>query len=191
MQYPNGEPSYSVGKMDICDKNIIHYCSTNFGSSGSTILDYYNCRVIGVHIGSYKIGEKNIGVLINYPIEEFYNKYKNEKITKDENLKDVSIKMNQKKIKSAKMKDEKGKNDIKKLMAENKMIQKEIKVTKMKDEKGKSTNFEKSKFRKNKMKCKEIIKTKNKDEKIEHIKNENKKNSLIKQLKIMEIKLWN
>ena len=71
LQYPKGKSSHSIGKMTIKDKEIIHYCSTDFGSSGSPILNLESFKVIGVHIGGYKSLENNAGILIKYPIEDF------------------------------------------------------------------------------------------------------------------------
>jgi len=53
--------------------NIIHYCSTDHGSSGSPILRLSNKKIIGIH----KQGGKNYnrGTLLKYPINEYLNKY--------------------------------------------------------------------------------------------------------------------
>ena len=51
LQYPKGcKSSYSVGLInDISDININHFCSTDFGSSGSPILNLSNFKVFGIH----------------------------------------------------------------------------------------------------------------------------------------------
>ena len=76
LQYPKGEAlSYSLGIVkSIFDKNIVHTCSTEFGSSGSPILLLSNYRVIGVHKRKTPFNF-NEGNFIKYPIEEFKKKY--------------------------------------------------------------------------------------------------------------------
>ena len=157
LQFPKGESSLSVGKMDINGKNIIHYCSTNFGSSGSPILSYDSYRVIGIHRGKSSIGEYNVGTLIKYPMEEFIKKYYNPK--KDSGKK-----------KPIKINVEKGGNYVGKPKVKKNMSQKDLAPKKMEDKKDKSVII-KNIIEKNKMKPKEIIK-KNKDEKDDHAKND-------------------
>jgi len=66
--------------------NINHKCATEEGSSGSPIINLENYGVIGVHKHSkvyngQKENAKNYGTLLKIPIEEFYEKYKNSKMT--------------------------------------------------------------------------------------------------------------
>lgn len=61
LQYPRGSPElvFSYGKiLEIRDDNIIHNCSSVYGSGGGPLLLRKNLLVIGIHIGStewYKI----------------------------------------------------------------------------------------------------------------------------------------
>jgi len=71
-------------------KEIIHYCNTGHGSSGSPILSLNSYKVIGVHYGSSNNNFRfNCGTYIKYAINELNKKYKNEinlkYITKEEN----------------------------------------------------------------------------------------------------------
>ena len=52
------------------ESEIIHYCSTKEGSSGSPILLINNQKLIGIHYGSSKQFEYNKGILIIYSIIE-------------------------------------------------------------------------------------------------------------------------
>ena len=72
LQYPNGiKSSYSVGPIiDILDININHFCSTDFGSSGSPILNLYNYKVFGIHKRRTKF-KFNQGTFIKFVIEQF------------------------------------------------------------------------------------------------------------------------
>ena len=54
----------------INESEIIHYCSTKEGSSGSPILLINNQKLIGIHYGSSKQFEYNKGTLIIYSIIE-------------------------------------------------------------------------------------------------------------------------
>ena len=60
------------------DKNFIHFCSTDHGSSGSPILSLDTFKVIGIHHGSDSIKNYNYALFIPYAINEFNNKYKNQ-----------------------------------------------------------------------------------------------------------------
>ena len=79
IQYPkigySQEASVSYGILkDIQDEyNIIHYCCTQSGSSGSPILNLENNKVIGIHKESSIKFNFNKGTLINFPINEFLN----------------------------------------------------------------------------------------------------------------------
>ena len=76
MQYPRGENScHSIGLLkSIEGKNIYHYCSTDFGSSGSPILRISNYKIIGVHNARSHF-KFNKGIFIKNVIEEFNKKY--------------------------------------------------------------------------------------------------------------------
>ena len=83
IQYPENNLSVSYGILDKMyeDKeyNFNHKCSTKDGSSGSPILNINN-KIIGIHKeGTTKY---NVGTFLNYPIEEFIEKY-NEELLKD------------------------------------------------------------------------------------------------------------
>ena len=77
-------------------EKIIHYCSTERGSSGSPIFDLKINRVIGIHTRSSKWLNYNSGFLLTKPIIEFirvietknkYNEYKSKAFS---NLKLIS-----------------------------------------------------------------------------------------------------
>ena len=71
--------SFGIIKNRFEDKqfNFKHYCSTEYGSSGSPILNISNNKVIGIH---KKRGTKefNIGLFAYESIKNFITKYKNE-----------------------------------------------------------------------------------------------------------------
>ena len=79
IQYPKigycQEASVSYGILkDIQEEyNIIHYCCTQDGSSGSPILNLENNKVIGIHKGTSILFNFNKGTLLNFPIKEFLN----------------------------------------------------------------------------------------------------------------------
>ena len=94
LQYFNEKPFISYGIIcEVVDGHtIIHYCSTEKGSSGSPILNLKNNKVVGVHLGSNIRGEFNLGTFLVYPIIDFINKYKNKYNDKDfTNLKLLSV----------------------------------------------------------------------------------------------------
>ena len=64
--------------------NIIHYCSTDNGSSGSPIIKLSNKKIIGIHKESTKFNY-NRGTLLKYPINEFLNE-RNTKINKNNKI---------------------------------------------------------------------------------------------------------
>ena len=80
IQYPEGELSVSYGILDniYIDKkyNFNHKCSTKGGSSGSPILNIKNNKLIGIHKESSN-GKFNIGLFLNYPIQEYIKLYNN------------------------------------------------------------------------------------------------------------------
>ena len=58
--------------------NFHHYCWTEYGSSGSPILNLSNNKIIGIHKQRGN-GEFNIGAFLSDTINEFLNKYKKKK----------------------------------------------------------------------------------------------------------------
>ncbi len=58
---------------NINENNIYHTCDTDHGSSGAPILSLKNNKIIGVHYGSSKNYEFNLGSLIIFAIIEFNN----------------------------------------------------------------------------------------------------------------------
>ena len=58
---------------NIEEYNIIHYCSTAYGSAGSPILLLSNKKIIGMHINRINKCNYNIGTLLKYPINEYLN----------------------------------------------------------------------------------------------------------------------
>ena len=74
LHYPNqGKASVSYGiTKKIENGEINHLCSTQPGSSGSPILDLNNNKVIGIHKGSLKDKNINLGTLLRKPLEQFY-----------------------------------------------------------------------------------------------------------------------
>lgn len=73
IQHPQGtESSYSAAKTGGVDEfNIQHFCSTDFGSSGSPVILISNQKVIAVHKERTN-RNFNLATLISYPIKEFF-----------------------------------------------------------------------------------------------------------------------
>ena len=65
--------SYGIIKNRFEDKeyNFKHYCSTEYGSSGSPILNIYNNKIIGIHKQSSINNNYNIGSFLYYSVKEF------------------------------------------------------------------------------------------------------------------------
>lgn len=82
LQYPGilegkkAAVSYGIIKQKFSDKsyNFMHFCSTEYGSSGSPILGLSNNKIIGIH---KERGNKeyNVGGFLSDSIKEFINKY--------------------------------------------------------------------------------------------------------------------
>ena len=86
MQYPGiNEPSVSYGITKYLDNLSFTYnCSTTFGSSGSPILNLANNKVIGIHIGSSRTHDYNIGIFLINPIIDFIKKIYSNKFEENE-----------------------------------------------------------------------------------------------------------
>ena len=98
IQYPENELLIAFGKIesnqDFVDSNrFVHNCITNFGSSGSPILNLNN-KVIGMHVYANRKNNKQIGQFLNCPIKEFIeiNFYNNK--SKEQIIKDISLNNN-------------------------------------------------------------------------------------------------
>ena len=84
IQYPKygneqkGAVSYGILNGIKDQYKIMHYCSTDHGSSGSPILKLSNKKIIGIHIGSEIKNNYNRGILLKYPINEYLNKNNND-----------------------------------------------------------------------------------------------------------------
>ena len=79
LNYPKGKNivvSYGLIKY-IKEKEILHLCNTELGSSGSPLLLIDSCKVIGVHIGGNSICNYNEGIFFKYAIDAFNKKFKN------------------------------------------------------------------------------------------------------------------
>ena len=75
LQYPNHLCSVSYGVIShINEFNIEHKCSTASGSSGAPILSLESLKVIGIHKGSKKKIQINLGTLLKHPILQFNDK---------------------------------------------------------------------------------------------------------------------
>ena len=89
LHFPGNKPvsvSFSVLKRsEKSNYKMIHYCSTEKGSSGGPILSLSEMKVIGIHKGAATFSNYNLGFFLKYPIEElFLNSFqsKNEIILK-------------------------------------------------------------------------------------------------------------
>lgn len=80
IQYPNGKNAVvSYGLLDeINNYEINHTCSTDYGSSGSPILNLEDNTVIGIHkeASPYNF---NQGTFLKFPINDFNAKIEKEK----------------------------------------------------------------------------------------------------------------
>ena len=92
LHYLKGTKSHvSYGLLSyIKNGNLYHYCSTEYGSSGSPILSLDSNKVIGIHKGCLRKEnpESNVGIFIKIALNKFYSKYQNkdgEKISENEN----------------------------------------------------------------------------------------------------------
>ena len=83
IQYPGGKRlgvSYGILNKIYEDKeyNFNHLCCTEEGSSGSPIINIINNKVIGIHKEADK--KYNMGLFINYAVEDFIKKNNMNKI---------------------------------------------------------------------------------------------------------------
>jgi len=122
IHYPKGkEVKYSIDTIDSIDDGIInHFCTTDYGSSGSPILNLQTFGIIGIHKGKTSDGNFNLGQIIKFPITEF-NKLK----SNIKKVKTLSLKNDNKPLIS---KYENIKNKTKKLGVENQEISNTIKA---------------------------------------------------------------
>ena len=94
IHYPKGgECEYSldtISQIDIDNKFIHHFISTEEGSSGSPILNLETFKVIGVHTGEHRSHKYNVGTIIKHPVECF-NKLFPAEIGKNEIIISIQI----------------------------------------------------------------------------------------------------
>jgi len=64
--------NYFIDSISEDNYNLYHKCSSKHGSSGSPILNLNNNKVIGIHKGSSKEINMNLGTLLRKPLEQFY-----------------------------------------------------------------------------------------------------------------------
>ena len=67
--------SFGTLKNFVDNLQIRHSCSTRLGSGGSPIINLSNGKIIGVHCASLLRSNFNLGTLIKYPIEKFFDKF--------------------------------------------------------------------------------------------------------------------
>lgn len=84
LQYPKGKNAVvSYGLINkIEDFSIKHTCTTDYGSSGSPILNLENNKVIGIHRKGSNVFDFNIGTFLKFPLNDFFEKNKNNMINK-------------------------------------------------------------------------------------------------------------
>ena len=104
LQYPKNldeqKAAVSYGILNkIYNYDLIHYCCTELGSSGSPILKLSNNKVIGIHKEGSNF-DYNKGTFLKEPITEYINNYKNNnKFDNELNNKNGRKKNNEIKIK--------------------------------------------------------------------------------------------
>ena len=90
LQYPsyNGiqKLAVSYGIIKDSDKekkfNFQHYCCTNYGSSGSPILNINNNKIIGIHTKRAEKNNYNYGTFLIYALNQFIEAYKSKNFNK-------------------------------------------------------------------------------------------------------------
>ena len=102
LHYPKGnEMEYSIGFIKSINEdnyNIYHSCDSNSGSSGGSIINSTDYRVIAIHKGGAE-GNKNynLATFLKCPIEEFISKNNINENNNIQNVQNVDIKENKKK----------------------------------------------------------------------------------------------
>ena len=98
IQYPEGKLSVSYGVLDNIyeDKkySFNHKCCTKGGSSGSSILNINNNKVLGIHKKGYN-KKYNIGTFLNYSIKKFIEQNKNKYTSYKQKIFKENIKKNE------------------------------------------------------------------------------------------------
>ena len=122
--------------MEIQDEyNIIHFSSTESGSSGSPILNILNNKVIGIHKETSKIYNFNIGTFLKYPIYEYLNNINIiKKEIKNNEIKNSEINNNEIKESIGKKSNEINNNELKNNELNNKIKNFEINDIELKNE---------------------------------------------------------
>ena len=103
-------------------KSFKYLCSTTRCSGGAPIMNLRNLKIIGIHYGCNSNYTYNLGTIINHPINEFINKYKDYLETIIESPKAFSFGNNENKIK-----DETNGNNFKKIISELEFSLKKVK----------------------------------------------------------------
>ena len=100
IHYPKGgECEYTldtISRIDVSNTQIVHFCTTEDGSSGGPILNLKTFKVIGIHIGEHKSHKYNIGIVIKHPIDAFN---KNFPMETDKNEITISIQIRDEDVK--------------------------------------------------------------------------------------------
>ena len=101
LHYPKGyEIKRADGTIKYIDEkdNIQYYINSESGSSGGSIINLKNFKVIGIHKGAAKEGKNwNIGTLLKGPIEELKNIIKiNKQIINNKKEENIEIDMKRK-----------------------------------------------------------------------------------------------
>ena len=83
LHYPNSKNvsvSYGViNEIEDNKYNFGHLCSTDKGSSGGPILNLSNSKLLGIHKGTDKDANLNLGLFLNEPINDFFKKHSEKK----------------------------------------------------------------------------------------------------------------
>ena len=90
LQYPSYNDiqklavSYGIIKDSDKEKkfNFQHYCCTNYGSSGSPILNINNNKIIGIHTKRAEKNNYNYGTFLIYALNQFIEAYKSKNFNK-------------------------------------------------------------------------------------------------------------
>ena len=90
LQYPSYNDiqklavSYGIIKDSDKEKkfNFQHYCCTNYGSSGSPILNINNNKIIGIHTKRAEKNNYNFGTFLIYALNQFIEAYKSKNFNK-------------------------------------------------------------------------------------------------------------